>query len=119
MRIRLTLQPEQHGAKQLHAQYGDRLVCVRYRYDEQRHKRYKTVELIVEEKEWRPGEAQWGDERVVAVQIAAAEVELRGRIKQAGGRWDGQRRVWELAHAQVVALGLVKRVVATGSMQGL
>jgi len=74
--------------------------------------------LTVEEKEWRPGEVPWGDERVVAVQIAAAEVELRGRITQAGGRWDGQRRVWELPQAQVVALGLVKRVVATGSVQG-
>ena len=116
MRIRLTLHPEQHGAK-LHAQYGDRLVCVRYRYDEQRHKRYKTVELIVEEKDWRPREAQWGDERLVAVQIAAAEVELRGRIKQAGGRWDGQRRVWELLHAQVVVLGLAKRVVVSGREQ--
>jgi len=74
--------------------------------------------VIGEEKEWRPGEVRWGDERVVAVQIAAAEVELRGHIKQAGGRWDGQRHVWELAQAQVVALGVVKRVVATGSVQG-
>jgi hypothetical protein len=77
------------------------------------------VELIVEEKEWRPGESQWGDERLVAVQIAAAEVELRGRIKQAGGRWDGQRRVWELPHTQVVALGLAKRVVVSGREQSL
>ena len=75
--------------------------------------------LSVAEPEWRPGAAQWGDERVVAVQIAAAEVALRGRSKQAGGWCDGQRRVWEVAQAQVVALGLVKRVVATGSMQGL
>lgn len=49
MRTRLTLQPHQDGAKHLQAQYGDRLVRVRYRYDEQRKKRIKTVELIVEE----------------------------------------------------------------------
>jgi hypothetical protein len=51
MRIRLTLHPHQRGAKQLLAQYGDRLVCVRYRYDESRKKRFKTVEVIVEERE--------------------------------------------------------------------
>ena len=42
-RIRLTLQPDQAGAKGLRAEYGERLVCVRYRYDTQKQKRYKTV----------------------------------------------------------------------------
>jgi hypothetical protein len=34
-RIRLTLHPDRDGAKNLRAEYGDRLVCVRYRYDAQ------------------------------------------------------------------------------------
>ena len=46
MRTPLTLRPEQDGAQQMHAQCGDRLVCVRYRYDERRQKRFKTVELL-------------------------------------------------------------------------
>jgi hypothetical protein len=46
MRTRLTLRPHQRGAKQLLAEYGSRLVCVRYRYDEHGKKRWKTVELI-------------------------------------------------------------------------
>ena len=29
--------------------YGEQLACVRYRYDEQRRKRFTTVEIIVEE----------------------------------------------------------------------
>lgn len=111
MRIRLTLHPGQNGAKQLQAQYGDRLVCVRYRYDAQRRKRFKTVELIIEERDWQPEESQRAAARMVGVHIAAAEVELRGRIKQAGGRWDAQRRVWEVRHDQAVALGLTKRIV--------
>jgi hypothetical protein len=49
MRTRLTLRPHQRGAQQLLAQYGNRLVCVRYRYEAQQQKRVKTVELIVEE----------------------------------------------------------------------
>ena len=42
MRTRLHLKPGQRGTKLLLAQYGDRLVCVRYRYDAQRRKRFKT-----------------------------------------------------------------------------
>jgi len=35
MPIRSTVQPGQRGAKKLLTQYGGRVVCVRYRYDEQ------------------------------------------------------------------------------------
>ena len=49
MRTRLHLKPGQKGTKQLLTQYGDRLVCVCYRYDAQRKKRFKTVEIIVAE----------------------------------------------------------------------
>jgi hypothetical protein len=45
MRTLLHLKPGKKGTKQLLTQYGDRLVCVRYRYDAQRKKRFKTVEL--------------------------------------------------------------------------
>ena len=55
--VRLHLKPGQKGTKQLLAQYGDRLICVRYRYDVQRKKRLKTVELLVAERDWQPGAA--------------------------------------------------------------
>jgi hypothetical protein len=47
----LHLKPGKKGMKQLLAQYGDRLVCVRYRYDTQRKKWCKTVELIIAARE--------------------------------------------------------------------
>ena len=53
-RVRLHLKPGQKGTKQLLAQYGDRLICVRYRYDAQRKKRLKTVEILVAERDWEP-----------------------------------------------------------------
>jgi hypothetical protein len=43
------LKPGQKGTKALLEQYGDKLLCVRYRYDEKRQVRIKTVELIVSE----------------------------------------------------------------------
>ncbi len=54
MRTRLKLKPGQRGTKKLQAMYGDRLVCVRYRYDPDTGRRFKTIEIIVEEKEWTP-----------------------------------------------------------------
>ncbi|GBD97048.1 hypothetical protein BMS3Abin06_01944 [bacterium BMS3Abin06] len=49
MQTKLTLLPGQSGTKKLLRQYGDQLICVRYCYDDYHKKRYKTVELIIEE----------------------------------------------------------------------
>ena len=54
MKVKSTLAAGTKGTKQLTEQYGDQLICVRYRYDETKQKRYKTVELIVDEQEWAP-----------------------------------------------------------------
>src|SRR5712692_2629068 len=59
MRTRLHLKPGQKGTKPLIAQYGDRLVCVRYRYDAQGKKRFKTVELIDSKTPWRNYQMTW------------------------------------------------------------
>ncbi len=37
------------GTKKLLARYGERLVCVRYRYDSATGRRVKTAELIVQD----------------------------------------------------------------------
>ena len=86
MHIRSTVHPGQRGAKKLLTQYGDRLVCVRYRYDEQRQKRVKTVELIVEEEPWVPLATPQPAEALVAIRTARSEVTLRQQVKRLGGR---------------------------------
>ena len=50
MITKLKLKPGQKGTKKLAEEYGDALVCVRYRYDEAKQVRHKTIELIVESK---------------------------------------------------------------------
>src|SRR5213594_817513 len=111
MRTRLHLKPGQKGTKELLAQYGDRLVCVRYRYDTQRKKRFKTVELIVVERDWEPPAPRFTADTIVGVRIGFAEVDIRERVKQAGGKWNRSRKVWELRYDQVVALTLEARIV--------
>jgi hypothetical protein len=112
MRTRLTLHPHQDGAKQRQDRYGERLVCVRYRYDETKKQRWKTVELIIEKSEWEPPPLIRQDDTIVALQVTAREREVRQQVKAAGGKWNPRELVWELPYGQVVALGLTGRIVA-------
>ncbi len=88
MRTLLHLKPGQKGTKQLFAQYGDRLLCVRYRYDAQRKKRFKTVELIVAERDWEPPLPRFAAEASVGVRVGFA---CRG-----GGTAAGEAGGWEV-----------------------
>jgi len=108
MRTRLTLQPGQSGTKALVEQYGDRLVCVRYRYDAPLRRRIKTVELVVEEAPWEPPIAP---ETMMTIQVEVDERGMQQQVKQAGGRWLPERKAWALRYDQVQALGLASRIV--------
>ena len=110
-RVRLHLKPGQKGTKQLLAQYGDRLICVRYRYDAQQKKRLKTVEILVAERDWEPPRPRFAHDQIVGLRVAFADVAVRDRVKQAGGTWNPERRVWQLRYDRVVALGLTTRIV--------
>src|SRR5438876_6272448 len=109
--VRLHLKPGQKGTKQLLAQYGDRLICVRCRYDVQRKKRFKTVELLVAERDWQPPGPRFAHDQLVGLRVAFADVAVRDRVKQAGGTWNPERRVWQLRYDRAVALGLNGRIV--------
>lgn len=110
MRTRLTLLPGQRGTKKLVARYGDRLVCVRYRYDPETKKRYKTVELIIEEMDWDPPLDPPTGETIVGVKVEWGEADIARQVKIAGGVWDGQKKLWVLQYSQVEKLGLQERV---------
>jgi hypothetical protein len=109
--VRLHLRPGQKGTKQLLAQYGDRLICVRYRYDAQRKKRLKTVELLVAERDWEPPRPRFAHDEIVGLRVPFADVAVRRRVKEAGGTWNPERRVWQLRYDRAIALGLEDRIV--------
>ncbi len=104
------LAPGQKGTKKLHEQFGDRLLCVRYRYDDLLQKRFKTVELIVEEAAWIPPSAPFAANTIVGLRVELAEAELQRKVKQAGGKWNPARRLWEIRYDQAVKLGLKGRI---------
>jgi hypothetical protein len=43
------------------------------------------------------------------LRVEFQETELQRRVKQAGGKWNSAKRVWEIHFDQAVALGLKKR----------
>lgn len=92
------------GTKRLLEQYGDALVCVRYRLDTRLNRRLTTVELIVDDRPKKPEKTAW-------LRVSYGETELRQRVKEAGGEWHLEHKLWQLPLKAVKALGLERRVV--------
>ncbi|MEN9933748.1 MAG: hypothetical protein RLZZ387_327 [Chloroflexota bacterium] len=111
MRARAKRLPGQPGTKELLKTYGDRLVCVRYRYDAAQRKRYKTAEIIVDEGPWSPPGETYAPHTLVYVRVARNEVDIRGAVRSAGGLWQPHYMLWVLRYAEVERLGLLDRVV--------
>ena len=115
-----TLSAGAPGTKRYQRQYGENLVCVRYRADEAGRRRLTTVEIIVEQiplltprhpvaratRTPAPAESQR-----LLVRIGFEEEQLRERIKQAGGWWLPKEKLWRLPRSTVQALKLESRVV--------
>lgn len=110
LRTRLTLKPGRPGTHDLVEKYGEQLVCVRYRYDDELGIRYKTVELIVDEKPWKPRTAQYRPTDLVHVKIEPHESQLRSALKLLGGRYHASTDTWLIAHAALTALRLTHRI---------
>lgn len=108
---RRKLRPGEAGAKKLFAEYGEKLVCVRYRYDAANKRRVKTVELIIEEAPWEPPIPKIPSNQIMHLRIKYGEVALGRQVKAAGGKWNRERRTWELPYQEVLRLGLAERIV--------
>ncbi len=111
MKIKRKLLPGAPGTKKLVKKYGERLVCVRYRYDLKKGKKYKTVELIEEENDWKPDRRRIPANKVVQIRVAYGEVEIGKALRNLGGKWNREKKTWEIAYRNVVNLGLEDRLV--------
>ena len=111
MHTSTTIQPGQRGAKRFVAQYGDRLVGVRYQQDERRQQRFKTVALIVAEWPWTPPPPRRRRESLVFVKVAFPERELHRQSKDGGGVRNPDKQAWAIRYDRAVALGLTPRIM--------
>jgi hypothetical protein len=106
------LTPGQAGTKRYQRQFGDALVCVRYRHHPEAGKRYTTVEIIVDERQHPLPTRPHGivDGEIVAIQIGYAETDLRQRAKQSGAKWDNATKHWLMPYRVALELGLHGRI---------
>lgn len=111
------LAPGALGTKRYVGKYGEQLVCVRYRRDTARQRRVTTVELVVDEaplaasrnaieKALFPHPNEY-----VLVRVAYHEGPLRQRVKEAGGKWLPEKRLWQLPYRKASVLKLEERIV--------
>ena len=127
MHVLAVRRPGQRGTQKLVARYGERLVCVRYRYDAASGMRYKTVELIVDQAAWIPpppyphapkpaikvdniDDLETPSPQQVGVKVFFRENDLRERVKAAGGNWSKAEKLWRLPYQTAISLGLEHRI---------
>ena len=110
MKTRLILKPGQRGTKRLVEEYGDALLCVRFRYDEKTRKLLKTVELVVEQSDWTPPPSRYSAKAHVALRIEASDMPLRARAKAAGAKWNPEKRLWFVTYGKIAGTPLEKHI---------
>ncbi len=106
MKTRLVLKPGSRGTRKLLAEHGKRLVCVRYRYDLRLGRRWKTVELVVDEAEWKPK-----PRTRVCVRARSLRWTKKIKIQEADVYWDEKREVWRMTYETAAELGLIHQIV--------
>lgn len=110
--VRKKLDAGQSGTLRYPRQFGEALVCVRYRHHPENGKRYTPVEIVVDERQTLPvaHAAPVQADTLIAIHIDYAETELRTRAKEAGARWDGGRKAWLMTFREAQRLGMVGRI---------
>lgn len=109
MKTHCHLKPGQKGTKRLLEQYGESLLCVRYRYDKNRGVRLKTVEIIVDEKPWQQPFC-FHDGDMAPVAVGYDETDLRERLRKLKARWDPQEKVWLVPYRLIRGTELETRI---------
>jgi hypothetical protein len=114
MRTKRKMRPGDPGTKKYVTKYGNELVCVRYRYDDEKQMRYTTVELIVESgprKERTTNLFPKTSDGNVYLKISPDEDALIEQIKLFGAEWDENRKLWKISSEHIKELTLSERVI--------
>lgn len=110
MDIQRYLAPGEPGTKKYLMEYGDRLVCVRYKYDKAEMMKYKTIEIIVSKEPWTPRKDYIPMNKNVYLRILAHEKRLQHLVRSAGGKWSQDKMRWRLPYGTARSLGLEERI---------
>lgn len=106
MKTKRKLNAGKPGTKRLLKEYGENLVCVRYKYDKFTWRKQRTIELILDEDDWIPTK-----DEIVFIRIDYGEKDLGIQVKNNGGVWNKNKQLWEVAISKVIELNLKDRIV--------
>jgi hypothetical protein len=106
-----TLLAGKPGTSKWVKKYGNALLCVRYKYDLEKKRKLKTVELIIENEPWDISNNRIAWNKIVGIKVTFGEIEIGRLVKNAGGRWDKKTQLWHIPYHEVISLGLVNRIV--------
>jgi len=109
MKTHCHLKPGQKGTRRLLEKYGDSLLCVRYRYDENRGVRLKTVEIVVEEKPWLQAFC-FKDDDLAPIMVGYEETELRDKLRKLRAKWNPQEKLWLVPYRLIRGTELEARI---------
>ena len=104
------LKPGQKGTRRLVEKYGNALLCVRYRFDELRGVRLKTVEIVVEERPLTM--PRFKDNDLVPLSVAFDETDFREQLRKMRARWDPQLKLWFVPYRLIRGTELETRIAA-------
>lgn len=116
MKVLKTISAGQQGSQKYLQVWGNKLLNVRYRENDDGDTIVTTIEIVVDE---RPKPHQGCQQRgylaakaksYVGIKIGYDESSLRIKVKKSGGQWNNDRKLWILSREKVVALGLKERI---------
>ena len=106
-RVTKTMSPDQPGAIKLARQFGESLICVRYRCNAESTTRYTTVELLLHE---APIQRSLDARKLVQVQMPWDDAQLRKKAADMGALWDCITKRWTMPLYAARMLGLTERL---------
>ncbi len=83
----------------------------RYRIDKEREKKLTTAEIIVDEKDWNRNCDRIPLNKILHVKVNYGKVKIGSLIKNAGGKWNRELKLWELLYEDTLSLGFEDRIV--------
>ena len=116
MKVQQKLSTGMPGTKKYLERYGEKLLCVRYRYDEKTQEQVTTIECEVNRKLYPKLNAEVQRKlyshpsRHVLEKVEYHEEELRRKIKMNGGIWIKDKRMWKIPYHKVYELDIKNRI---------
>lgn len=106
-----TMYPGQKGTKKELEIHGDKLVCVRYRYDTEKNQNIKTVELVSDIKPVKRIKNSTPYNKYVYIKVGFFEQHIQRIVKSVGAKWIPEKQLWQMKYGDVFNLGYESRIV--------